>query len=103
MSNKPKIENIKVNIVPHASGKDYCVMTLHAEFDGVPYSESLSVFSGYFFSNEVDDDYRTQLFNDVLTKLSSDLLNKYYGLSSHVNKTVDSSEILNQMRKLYEQ
>lgn len=101
-TNKPTIDNVHIKVDSHPSGgKDYCLLTLCADFDGKTYSESITVFSKYLF-DEINEVEREAIFQDVISKLSSDLLNKYYGFSKNVQKNINPTHVLKQMRKFYE-
>lgn len=99
-----KLENVQVTVSPHPSAtRDYCVITLKATLDGVPCTESIALDSNFMFERVAEDNYRNQLLNDVITKLSYDMLAKSFkGFDKKVKDSCNNDEIFKGMKELYE-
>lgn len=96
------LENVSLDVDKHPeAGKEYCVLTLNATINGRQMKESISVYSAYIF--EEAGDAVEPIFNDIIGKLSSDLLLKYNThFVSTVDKNIDYESSLSKMREIYE-
>lgn len=97
-----KIEDVGVEITPHKeASSDYCIMTLHARINKKPCKESIAVDSRFLFE-EIDDNYREQIINDIIYKLSYDMITKsFIGVDKIVGDKINKNKVISNMKKLY--
>lgn len=95
------VEDVQFEVGPHKSGKDVSTLTLHATINGKPCKQSIAVYSKFIFDCD-DSSYRESLLNDVITKLSYDLIMKSYtGFDDKIKDKCNLKDILNEMSTLY--
>jgi len=94
------ISDIKIDVRPHKSGKDYCLVTLLANINDKEYSESIAVYSKYIC--EQDSEIQKELLNQIVTKLSTDLLLKSVtGFDKKVQNKIDTTKTLNKIQEYH--
>jgi hypothetical protein len=94
-----KLEHTKIDVKQHPN-KTYCVLTLQTVIDGNPVSEAIALDTD-FFLNQSDVSLRKSILENIISKLTSDVIIKHFvGIESQVKDSCDIDSILSQIEDL---